>query len=66
MMKRTMDDYGREISSGDNIRLTVGMPGREVVASVKMRGRTMVIENDEGRMSLAEALRYYPIEKIVE
>lgn len=58
------DSEGREIKVGDRISLSVGIPGREVVVTVTERRGRLIVENADGRMSLASALRYFPAEVI--
>lgn len=59
---RLRDDYGAEIAIGDRLSLAVGAPAREVIVTVAKRNGRMIVEHDEGRMSLAQVLRYFPAE----
>jgi hypothetical protein len=56
------DDYGAEISAGDRLSLTVGIPGREVSVTVTEKRGRLVVKNDDGEMALSSALRYFSAE----
>ena len=58
------DDDSRRIKAGDILSLTVGIPGREVRVTVRSKRGRLVVDNDEGSMSLSRALRYFPAEVV--
>jgi hypothetical protein len=60
------DDFGTEIKSGDTLSLAVGIPPREVLATVVTRRGRLFVTNADGRMSLRAALRYFPAEVIMQ
>lgn len=58
------DDYGNEIKDGDRLSIVVGIPGREVIGTVRAKLGRLVFENDEGNMPLSEVLKWYNSEVI--
>lgn len=54
------DDYGNEIKPGDKVRFVVGIPGREVMATVRhdYRGR-LVVDDGTSTMALKFVLRFF-------
>jgi hypothetical protein len=56
------DDYGNTIKVGDKLSILVGIPGREVIVTVKKKRGHLIVEDEEGAMPLSEALMYYPSE----
>jgi hypothetical protein len=58
------DEGGNEIAAGSKISFVVGIPGREVIATVVERRGRLVATNAEASMPLAQLLKFFHVEVV--
>lgn len=58
------DNYGNEIKAGDTIRFVVGIPGRNVTATVKRERGRLVVDDGTDTMSLSFVLKFFDCEVV--